>query len=90
MSIRKRSATTARPANSDHVRRRCRAHLATGYIGIALVLAALAGCAEGTSQDAERGKLRDQQRTSVVSDMQATYSARVLEPGTPPPPTEMP
>jgi hypothetical protein len=49
-----------------------------------IVAGLLAGCAEGTSTDAERGKVRDAQRTSVVSDLQATQSARLLQPGTPP------
>jgi hypothetical protein len=90
MSIRKRSATIARPENNSAPRRRLRIHVAASCVSIAMVLAVLTGCAEGASQDAERGKLRDAQRTSVVRDMQATHSARVLEPGTPPPATEMP
>ncbi len=90
MNTRKRSATITHPGTSDPPRCRSRIHAATTCVGIAMVLVVLTGCAEGTSQDAERGKLRDEQRTSVVSDMQATHSARVLEPGTPPPATEMP
>jgi hypothetical protein len=62
---------------------RVAAWLAAGTI----VLATVAGCAEGTASDAERGKARDAQRTSVVSDLQATQAASVLQPGTPPPST---
>lgn len=90
MSIRKRSATITRPVNSDWARRRSRMHIAMRYVAIAMLLTVLTACTEDTSQDAERGKLRDEQRTSVVSDMQATHSARVLDPGTPPPATEIP
>ncbi|HYH12436.1 MAG TPA: hypothetical protein VD789_08800 [Thermomicrobiales bacterium] len=53
-----------------------------------MTIGVLVGCAEGTSRDAERGKAQDAQRTSVVSDMQATYSASVLQQGTPPPTAE--
>jgi hypothetical protein len=67
-----------------------RHRLVTIAIALSVLAGTLAGCAEGTSRDAERGKARDAQRTSVVSDMQATHSARVLLPGTPPPPTETP
>lgn len=83
MSIRKRSETTfprERPA-TRHLTRRMGIWLVVGSMATGL----LAGCAEGTSQDAAQGKLEDSQRTSVVSDLQATESARVLEPGTPPP-----
>jgi Ni/Co efflux regulator RcnB len=67
-----------------------RHRLVTLVIALAVLAATLAGCAEGTSRDAEQGKARDAQRTSVVSDMQATHSARVLLPGTPPLPTQTP
>lgn len=86
MSIRTRSATID---PRDH-RVSERHRLVTIAIALSVLAGTLAGCAEGTSRDAERGKARDAQRTSVVSDMQATHSARVLLPGTPPPPTETP
>jgi hypothetical protein len=71
--------------SSDRARR-----LAAIAIAVSVTIGTLAGCAEGTSRDAERGKARDAQRTSVVSDLQATQSARVLNPGTPPPATPTP
>jgi hypothetical protein len=86
MSIRTRSATIdprERRVSSRH-------QLVTVAIALSVVIGTLAGCTEGTSQEAERGKARDAQRTSVVSDMQATHSARVLQPGTPPPATPTP
>ena len=61
--------------------------LAAWTLGVVMLAGVLAGCSEGTSQDAERGQEQDAQRTSVVSDLQATRAARILEPGTPPPPT---
>jgi hypothetical protein len=67
-----------------------RHRLAAVAIALSVVVGTLAGCAEGTSRDAERGKARDAQRTSVISDMQATHSARILLPGTPPPSTPTP
>lgn len=51
----------------------------------------LAGCAEGTRRDAERGQQQDAERTSVVSDLQATRSADLImstPPATPPPADE--
>ncbi len=86
MSIRTRSAITD-PREHQASRRH---RLVSVAIAVSVLIGTLAGCAEGTSRDAERGKLRDAQRTSVVSDMQATHSAQVLQPGTPPPPTETP
>lgn len=52
------------------------------------LLAILTACAEGTSRDAEQGKQHDAERTSVVSDLQATESMLLLTgspPATPPP-----
>jgi hypothetical protein len=59
-------------------------------IALSVTIGTLAGCAEGTSHDAERGKGRDAQRTSVVTDLQATQSVRILQQGTPPPATPTP
>ncbi len=85
MSIRKHSVTTPRPDGQTASPRPSR--VAGWIVTACIVIGVLAGCAEGTSSDAERGKARDAQRTSVVSDLQATQSARLLEPGTPPPTT---
>lgn len=63
-----------------------RATRAAALFGLVLLL--LAGCAEGTSRDAERGRQADTERTSVVDSLQATSSADlVLRAGqaTPPP-----
>ena len=49
------------------------------------LLAAVAGCAEGTVRDARDGQEADAERTSVVQDLQATRSARILA-STPTPP----
>jgi hypothetical protein len=43
----------------------------------------LTACAQGTSREAERGQERDAERTSVVDDLQATQTARLVL-GTPP------
>ena len=83
MSIRKRSETTYHRERPATRRPACR--LVNWLVSCAMATVLLVGCAEGTSQDAAQGKLEDSQRTSVVSDLQATESARVLEPGTPPP-----
>ena len=83
MSIRKRLETTFHPERHTTSRNARRA--GEWIVIVSFGGALLMGCAEGTSQDAEQGKLEDSQRTSVVSDLQATESARVLEPGTPPP-----
>ncbi|HEV2127610.1 MAG TPA: hypothetical protein VGR22_03215 [Thermomicrobiales bacterium] len=85
MSIRKPSATTGRPGPGKTDRRDGHLRLVALVTGVAMALGVLVGCSEGTSQDAERGQQQDARRTSVVSDLQATRSARVLEPGTPPP-----
>ncbi len=56
---------------------------------VALVAVSLAGCAEGTRSDAERGKREDQQRESVVKDLQATETFRIVHsPATPTPEPE--
>ena len=56
------------------------------------VLVGLTGCAEGTARNATRGKEEDAKRTSVVDDVQATESARLLggTPSTTPTPTAEP
>jgi len=82
MSIRKRSATMRRREAGAISRRGTR--VGAWLIGACLVLGVLAGCSEGTSKDAERGKVEDARRTSVVSDLQATHSARLILQGTPP------
>ncbi len=43
----------------------------------------LAGCSTGSSREAERGKRRDSERTSVVDNVQATRTAGLIM-GTPP------
>ena len=49
-----------------------------------LLLAAtlLAGCADGRATDAERGRQADQDRDSVVTDLQATQTWNLIH-GTP-------
>ncbi len=55
----------------------------------AIVVLCMTACAEGTSRDAEEGKQQDAERTSVVSDLQATQSILLLteSPEATPPPT---
>ncbi len=65
------------------LRRRVRA---IAVVGLAMLV--LAGCAEGTSRDAQRGREADAERTSVVDSLQATSSADLIRrtaEGTPPP-----
>ncbi|MEJ7839804.1 MAG: hypothetical protein WKF81_13410 [Thermomicrobiales bacterium] len=45
-------------------------------------VAVIAGCAEGTSRDAERGRERDTERTSVVDELQSTRTTEIIK-GTP-------
>jgi hypothetical protein len=54
-----------------------RRRLLAGAGGLASV-ALLAGCAEGTRSDAERGKQEDAERESVVKDLQATETYRLV------------
>ena len=48
-----------------------------GSIAAGLVLL-VTGCASGTSREAERGRNRDAERTSVVDDMQRTATSRLI------------
>jgi len=50
---------------------------------VAVSVLIIVGCAEGTSRDAERGRERDAQRTSVVDDLQSTRTSEIIK-GTPP------
>lgn len=82
MSIRMRSAPTFlrnRQPNSDGTRTRI-VRLAMTAIVAASVLT---GCLVGDADEAQRGMLEDAQRTSVVDELQATESARLLAPSTP-------
>lgn len=79
------SDSTARRAHETTIsesattRRTCRSRRWTAVLGGVLIGAlALAGCAEGTVQDAERGRAEDQQRESIVGDAQATRSAELV------------
>lgn len=85
MSIRTRSEITA--PRGHQASRSAASRVAAWLIAGSVTLGVLVGCAEGTASDAERGKARDAQETSVVSNLQATQAARILEPGTPPPST---
>jgi hypothetical protein len=50
---------------------------------VAFCVLAIAGCAEGTARDAERGRERDARRTSVVDELQSTRTSEIIR-GTPP------
>ena len=56
-------------------------HLSRLFLVTILALTVI-GCAEGTSKDAERGRERDAERTSVVDDLQSTRTAELIN-GTP-------
>lgn len=61
--------------------------MATTIVIAALVLA---GCSTGSAPEAARGQRTDAERTSVISDMQATHTWELLN-GTPDAtPTETP
>lgn len=57
-----------------------RSLLAIATFGV--VAAILVSCSQGTSRDAERGREQDAERTSVVDNLQATETARLVS-GTP-------
>lgn len=62
--------------------------MASAFALAGLIMLALAGCAEGTSHDAERGREEDAERTSVVDLLQASASADLVRQAgeaTPPP-----
>jgi hypothetical protein len=46
------------------------------------VVLCLAGCAEGTARDAERGRAKDADATSVIDALQSTRTTEIIT-GTP-------
>ena len=72
---------TASAAPDFTPRRLARPRLA-GFAAAGVGITLLASCAQGTRREAERGRERDAERTSVMDAMQATESARLLS-GTP-------
>jgi F420-0:gamma-glutamyl ligase len=68
---------TPLPINPRVTRRRV---VGVAVIGIAAT--AFASCAQGSSPEAERGRELDIERTSVVDNLQATETARLIS-GTP-------
>lgn len=77
MSIRKRSETIylqERQANRTKRPWRIAEWLLVGCVALGVLI----GCSRGTASDAERGRAIDAQQTSVVSDLQATESAKLL------------
>lgn len=82
MSIRMRSAPIYlhnRQPSSDGRRTRVARLAGTAMIAASL----LTGCLVGDADEAQRGMLQDAQRTSVVDELQATESARLVAPSTP-------
>ncbi|MEJ7901516.1 MAG: hypothetical protein WKF63_06685 [Thermomicrobiales bacterium] len=61
-------------------RRTSRSLLAIATFGV--VAAILVSCSQGSSRDAERGREQDAERTSVVDNLQATETSRLVS-GTP-------
>jgi hypothetical protein len=43
-----------------------------------LSLSLLAGCSTGSAPEAQRGQQQDEQRESVISDMQATHTWELI------------
>ncbi len=54
--------------------------MAAAIFGVAGTI--LVSCSQGTSRDAERGRQQDAERTSVVDNLQATETSRLVS-GTP-------
>ncbi|CAN5751070.1 hypothetical protein BH23CHL3_BH23CHL3_07730 [soil metagenome] len=82
MSIRMRSGPTfprSQQPSSDGKRTRIARIAVTSTIATTM----LTGCMVGDADEAQRGMLQDAQRTSIVDDLQATESARLLAPSTP-------
>ncbi|HYJ12600.1 MAG TPA: hypothetical protein VEW66_03360, partial [Thermomicrobiales bacterium] len=74
------SAVTTFQASTSRVSRR---RILLGTCGIAGIAVGLTACSTGSSREAERGRERDAERTSVVDRMQATRTASLII-GTPP------
>jgi hypothetical protein len=49
----------------------------TGITAI-VILVSLVGCAEGTARDAEKGRARDAEATSVVDNLQSTRTSELI------------
>lgn len=60
-----------------------RRRVLVGLLGITGGAVGLTACSTGSSREAERGRARDAERTSVVDNTQATRSASLIM-GTPP------
>ena len=60
---------------------RWRGHTAR-FAAILLAATLLGGCADGRATDAQRGRQADQDRESIVTDMQATQTWNLVH-GTP-------
>lgn len=71
-------------SSAHHGTRHLLSPIVLALTGLTL-LAAVVGCAEGTRRDARDGQDADAERTSVVQELQATRSARILA-STPTPP----
>lgn len=54
-----------------------RQRLMTVIVAIMIVVS-LVGCAEGTARDAERGRARDADATSVVDTLQSTRTSELI------------
>jgi hypothetical protein len=86
------TADMSEPASSTHndqVARQAKGRRLIGRRGLVLALGGLvgsgvlAGCSTGSSREAERGRRRDAERTSIVDEVQATRTASLIL-GTPP------
>ena len=84
--IASREATDLAVIDQKEVNRRgqvTRRRLLLGGLELASGAVGLTACSTGSSREAERGRTRDAERTSVVDSMQATRTASLIF-GTPP------
>jgi len=82
------SEPTANPTRQrNELRITRRRVLTTSVMGVAATV--LVACSQGTSREAERGRERDIERTSIVDSLQSTETARLVSgtPGATPPTT---
>ena len=61
------------PTDRGHSRRSV---LCVATLGVVATI--LVSCSQGTSRDAERGREQDAERTSVVDNLQATETSRLV------------
>ena len=81
-NTRKRSEPIASPQLPVSEPRLSRRRL-IGFGALGIGATTLVSCAQGTRREAERGREKDAERTSIVDNLQATQMAELVN-GTPP------